>query len=314
MRFKRIAFAKIAWGETYTGEEVVGRFSYLKGRQGAGHERYNFKLGPAGRYYGYLPPIGPQHAAPRPEPPDGWLVIFVSAEDGWGPLRPVGWYEDATFEEEWKPRPEYPRFLLDKDGGQYSWAVSARCGNVHLISVPERKAFRVWGSPHLGKTPILYAAGGSRNEPWRKAYAKLAERIVARCASEAAPSDTGNGFPDPATARKVERRSVSAVRDFLRRRGFDTIRSCERACCGYDLFAASSKPKRELLVEVKGTQGGLPWFRLTRNERRSAELDPRWRLAMVTRALDAAVVELMNWTNVGRRFRLDPVIWEGQPK
>jgi hypothetical protein len=251
---------------------------------------------------------------PQPEPRDGWLVIFVSAEDGKGPLLPVGWYKDATFEEDWKPRPEYPEFVLDIDGGEYSWAVSARCEDVHLIPVTERKTFRVRGSPHLGKTPILYAAGGSRNERWRKAYARLAERIVARCASAAAPSCTGKGFPDAATAREVERRSVKAVRDFLRRKGFDTIRSCERACCGYDLFAAASKSKRELLVEVKGTQGELPWFRLSRNEKRSAEWDPRWRLAMVTRALDAGVVQLLNWKNVGARFRLDPVVWEGQPR
>jgi hypothetical protein len=166
----------------------------------------------------------------------------------------------------------------------------------------------------LVKTPILYAAGRGQNEPWRKKYAKIAEDIVAQGASDAALPRTGGGFPDAATARRVERRAVSAVRDFLRRKGFDTIVSRERAYCGYDLFASSSKPKRELLVEVKGTSNELPWFRLSRNEKRSAESDPRWRLAMVTKALDTALVELMDWTKVKSHFRLDPVIWEGQPK
>jgi hypothetical protein len=314
MRFQRIAFAKIAWGETYTGEEVVGRFSYLKKRHGAGHERFNFQPGPGGRCYGYLPPIGPHLAVPRPDPADGWLVIFVSAEGGKGPLLPVGWYENATFEDEWKRRPEYPRFPRDKDGDRYSWVVSARCKDVHLIPFNQRKAFRVPGVPHLVKTPILYAAGRGQNEPWRKEYAKIAEDIVARGASDAALSWTGGGFPDAATARRVERRAVSAARDFLRRKGFDTIVSRERSYCGYDLFASSLKPKRELLVEVKGTSNELPWFRLSRNEKRSAESDPRWRLAMVTKALDTPLVELMHWTNVRSRFRLNPVIWEGQPK
>jgi hypothetical protein len=46
--FKRIAFAKIGWGETYTGEEIRGRFHYIK-EGGSAHERFNFKLGPGAR-------------------------------------------------------------------------------------------------------------------------------------------------------------------------------------------------------------------------------------------------------------------------
>ena len=60
-RFKRIAVAKIGWGETYTGEEIKGRFGYFKKVRDA-YERFNFKLGPGKRYYGYLPPIGPTFA------------------------------------------------------------------------------------------------------------------------------------------------------------------------------------------------------------------------------------------------------------
>ena len=67
----------------------------------AGYEKFNFLPGPRGRCYGYLPPIGHQHAAPRPAPPHGWLIVFVAAEGGHGPLRPVGWYEDARFEPMW---------------------------------------------------------------------------------------------------------------------------------------------------------------------------------------------------------------------
>jgi hypothetical protein len=89
--FDRIAFVKTGWSELYQGGPVVGRFQDQNW-----HERYNFMPGPDGVYYGYVPPIGKAQAAPNPQNRTGWLLIFVAAFEGYGPITAVGWYEDAS--------------------------------------------------------------------------------------------------------------------------------------------------------------------------------------------------------------------------
>src|ERR1035441_6315771 len=53
------------------------------------------------------PVRGPHGAPPKPTDKSGWLVIFLSRSGKGGPLLPVGWYEDATFEDGYRERPEY---------------------------------------------------------------------------------------------------------------------------------------------------------------------------------------------------------------
>jgi len=84
----------------------------LRGHQG--HEKYNF-LKTGRRYYGAIPPVGERHF-PKPEPKEGWLLIFVSAEEGSGRLRAVGWYEGAKFEDAPVPRPELCEALFIRSG------------------------------------------------------------------------------------------------------------------------------------------------------------------------------------------------------
>src|SRR5216683_2353302 len=120
----KIAFVKTAWSDLYEGEQVRGRHRYLRGR-GAGHEKYNCMPGLDGVYYGYVPPIGRKERPPQPSDRNNWLVMFVAAREGSGPLTIVGWYADASFTEEYRPRPEYPQsgFETDDEGNQFLYCV-----------------------------------------------------------------------------------------------------------------------------------------------------------------------------------------------
>jgi len=103
---ERIAFVKTGWSEEYSGGPVVGRHAHISEFKEA-HERFNFLKAPNKQFYAYLPPIGRNFRPPQPQETSDWLVIFVSARNGNGPLTVVGWYEHATFEREYQERPEY---------------------------------------------------------------------------------------------------------------------------------------------------------------------------------------------------------------
>jgi len=47
-------------------------------------------------------------------------------------------------------------------------------------------------------------------------------------------------------------------------------------------------------VEVKGISGRCPTILLTRNEAHAAREQPRWRLAVVTRALDDPLLHIVD--------------------
>src|SRR5205823_6141791 len=114
--------------------------------------------------------------------------------------------------------------------------------------------------------------------------------------------------PDP----RSERAAVRHVSTYLRDHGF-TVQSKERVICGFDLLATSGV--RELHVEVKGCRGPDPRFFLSRRERRTAELDPQWRLALVTNALGRPTPpRLLTHGNMMQLFELEPIQWEGRPK
>jgi hypothetical protein len=174
--FDRIAFVKIGWSELYQGGPVVGRF----GDQNW-HERYNFMPGPDGIYYAYVPPIGQARAAPSPQDRTGWLLIFVAAFEGNGPLTVVGWYEDASFADGYQARPEYQAsetFETDAEGGQFRYCVSAR--QAYLIPY-EQRVTSISGN-HMRRVPIVYVRGQQQAESWRMELARVAEDAVAEYA------------------------------------------------------------------------------------------------------------------------------------
>ncbi len=134
----RIAFVKTGWSDEYQGGPVLGRYAHIAQHKEA-HERFNFLQTADGHYYGYLPPIGKKERPPQPRITDCWLLIFVSARKGNGPLTVVGWYEDAHLYPEYSDRPEYTTesdFESDVHGGKFGYCISAAVA--HLIPSAER--------------------------------------------------------------------------------------------------------------------------------------------------------------------------------
>jgi len=307
---RRIAIAKTAWSDTYDGEELQGRHRYLS-QYRDGHEKFNFKVGPDGYYYGYLPPIGRRYQPPQPTDRHGWLVLFVAPLNGNGPLVPVGWYENASFETSWTPRKEYAaKRPLPRDvrGNKYTYTVRAR--KAHLIPPEQRSMIVVPGAPHLRSTPIVYARGQGDAAAWRAAYARIALRVVStwdRAAGRAIVS--GVGFPSTAHSRTVDAAAIRIAKQWLKSKGYSVF-DYQTDCCGYDLGARRNL-EPELHVEVKGTSNPLEHFYLTRNEY-AAMNEPCWRLLLVTNALDRAAVRLLTRSQVRRRFDLESIMWEGR--
>src|SRR5438105_964049 len=118
---ERIALVKTGWSDRYQGGPVFGRYAHIAQFDEA-HERFNFLQHSDGLFYGYLPPIGPKKRPPQPKVRDNWLLIFVSARNGNGPLTVVGWYDNAIFHEEYAERREYftsEDFETDVQGKRY---------------------------------------------------------------------------------------------------------------------------------------------------------------------------------------------------
>lgn len=109
--------------------------------------------------------------------------------------------------------------------------------------------------------------------------------------------------------RVAEKKAVRFVRARLRREGYNVL-SRESEVCGYDLHA--TRKDHELHVEVKGTSGDRPRFFLTRSERRKADSDPDWRLAVVTRAKAKPHLNpFVPGSHLTRWFQLEPIQWLG---
>nr|ART39930.1 J381 [uncultured bacterium] len=305
----KIAFVKTGWSDEYQGGPVLGRYAHIA-KFGEAHERFNFRRTADERFYGYLPPIGRAQRPPQPAVEDGWLLIFVSARKGTGPLTVVGWYEEATLHSEYSDRPEYvtePDFEKDAHGAKYGYCISADAA--HLIPVASRR--QTVSGDHFKRSPILYARGNGKNEPWRRELASLAEELVS-----SPPPDIGGPpprfvFPDPEHRKKVELAAVEAALHFLRKNYKVTDRQKDN--CGYDLLARHKKTDEELHVEVKGTSGEAMHFYMTRGEYRYM-LIPQWRLLIVTNTLVSPKLSLLTRAEVEKTFDLEAFAWEAVAK
>ena len=305
----QIAFVKTGWSDFYQGDPVVGRYAHIAEFDEA-HERFNFKQSADGRFYGYLPPIGKKERPPQPDITDGWLLIFVSARNGNGPLTVVGWYEDATLHSEYAARPEYSTeddFENDIHGAKYGYCISA--STAHLIPVTAR--IQTISGDHFKRSPVLYARGNGKDDSWRDQLADLAETLIA-----ASPEGTDTpppriAFADAAHRKQVELAAIEAAKSFLRVDHVITDRQKDN--CGYDLLARNRKTGAELHVEVKGTSGAVKHFYMTRGEYRYMP-SPQWRLIMVTDALVKPQLTLLTQRDVKRLFMLEPFAWEAIEK
>ncbi|GAA2079235.1 DUF3883 domain-containing protein [Aeromicrobium tamlense] len=118
----------------------------------------------------------------------------------------------------------------------------------------------------------------------------------------------GRWSTDQDLIRKVEHAAVEAARDFLGDEGWREIRDCQLDGCGYD-FIFRDHYGRERFVEVKGTTSDQPHFQLTRLEHQIVSNDPRARICVVTRALTAPRIHLLEWPDV-RDLGVKPVVWQ----
>ena len=301
----RIALVKTGWSDEYQGGPVFGRYAHIAQFDEA-HERYNFQKTEDGIYYGYLPPIGKKERPPQPKIAEGWLLIFVSARKGNGPLTVVGWYEDATLHSEYSPRPEYttePDFETDVHGAKFGYCLSA--ATAHLIPVADRT--QTISGDHLKRSPILYVRGNGKNESWRHDLAKLAEGLIKNPPTDLDKPPPKIVFPDQEHRKKVEITAIDAAKRHLAKESRVTDRQMHK--CGYDLLARNRTTGEELHVEVKGTSGEAMHFYMTRGEYRYMPT-PQWRLIMVTNALSKPKLTPLTYKEVKKHFDLEEFAWE----
>lgn len=302
---ERIALIKTAWSDEYQGVPVLGRYANVKD----GHERFNFLKHSNGRFYGYLPPIGRGERPPQPKEKDGWLLIFVSAKNGSGPLTVVGWYDNATLHEEYVERLDYSSkdgFERDLHGNKYCYCISADAGRL----IPTVDRVHTVSGAHFKRSPVLYVRGNGKDESWRRELAKLAERVIIEPLGEV-NNVPEVSFPDQEQRKLVEIAAIEAAKEYLDKNHIVTDRQKDN--CGYDLLACHKKTSNEFHVEVKGTSGFNMHFYMSRNEFRYMS-DPRWRLIMVTDALKKPQISFMSAADVARIFNTDPFAWEATPR
>lgn len=301
----RIAFVKTGWSDEYQGGPVVGRYAHITKFEEA-HERFNFRKVEDGRYYGYLPPIGKKHRPPQPKFEDGWLLIFVSARRGTGPLTVVGWYDNATLHPEYFDRPEYngeSDFPTDVHGARFGYCISS--STAHLLPVPSRT--QTVSGDHFKRSPVLYVRGNGKNDVWRRELAKLAEKLVANPPTDTDKPPPTIAFPDAEHRKRVELAAVAAAKKLLSKAHKVTDRQKDN--CGFDLLARNRKTGEELHVEVKGTSGQTMHFYLTRREFRYMST-PQWRLLIVTDALTDPKPTLFTQKEAKRCFDIEAFAWE----
>ena len=288
---------------------MLGRYAHITKFDEA-HERFNFLMNSDSNYYGYLPPIGKMERPPQPKVKNGWLLIFVSAKNGNGPLTVVGWYENATLHGDYADRPEYETdedFETDIHDVKYGYCISA--SKAHLIPVTDRTQ-KISGE-HFKRSPVLYVRGNEKSESWREEFAILAETLVSDSQGYTETPTPKISFPDPEHRKLVEKAAIDFARNFLRKEY--RVIDRQKDNCGYDLLARHRKTGGELHVEVKGTSGNNMHFYMTRGEFRYMP-SPRWRLIIVTEALVNPKLRLMSSSDVRKNFDFEAFAWEATSK
>ncbi|MCT7944161.1 DUF3883 domain-containing protein [Shewanella septentrionalis] len=113
-------------------------------------------------------------------------------------------------------------------------------------------------------------------------------------------------FPAPEKRKKVELAAIEYVVTHYERQGY-SVSDRQSDNCGYDLFV--EKGKSVLKIEVKGTSFDEQRFFLSRNER-AKSVDPLWRLAVVSSALDNPELSIYNTAEMEKTFGFEPLCWE----
>ena len=136
----------------------------------------------------------------------------------------------------------------------------------------------------------------------------LAEKIVKSKKESIATGNSSFMFPDQEHRDKVEKASIEKAKKFLQSKKYK-VTDRQKDNCGYDLLAKRNYPPNELHVEVKGTSNETMHFFMSRNEKQYMS-NPKWRLLIVTDALNEPQASLMTEKQVIEEFELNPFAWE----
>jgi hypothetical protein len=313
---KKIAVIKTGWSDDFTGSPVEADHKDVRERK-VGHEKYNFLPGPDGNFYAYAPPLGEKMVAPKPKELEDWLVFSVAKKPKESGLYLTGWYEHATFEDDFVLRPEYsaanPSLPCDDNGEPYYYVLSAP----RAVYVDPRVNEYKFTGDRMKRTPIVYLRGNGEMEDWRE---RLARRLLkirgdwndGQTSDQSPLAGAGRGgvCADAERRREVERRAVELAKAFYPETQYKIIDQ-QSDNCGFDLLVRQKESREELHIEVKGTQNEAPHFLMSRNEYDYMRANPRcWRLAMVTRALSEwPKLEIMDAKEAQMRFFWKEFTW-----
>jgi hypothetical protein len=175
------------------------------------------------------------------------------------------------------------------------WRYGAKIGGIKLLPAPIP----------LAELKALCPEWRWLNYPRAYAYIPLAEskRLERRARLETPPVENaqvevvGAGFGSIETNRLVERAAINAVSRYFRSEGAN-VKSRELEKCGYDLDVRNGRGT--LHVEVKGVSNAGLSFPITEGEVRCAKSDSKFRLAVVTNALEPSRRKIHIFT--GRQF------------
>ena len=306
---ENIAVVNVEWSDTYSGEDLQGYY------EGAGNERYNFEPR-LGVFYGYIPTNGGKF--PKADPERQWLIFFVSKSQPNAPHTVVGWYEEATFVGNSR-RPDSDILGPNLEGGAYTY--SATASKAVLIPAAARdivlpkgtvsRAYSYWrerGEDKEGKGKLVRMLLNLRQNVENRDVKSLSARA-------------SQGFCiDPKRRTAVEKAAIEAVkRSYPRSKYIRRDRQADN--CGWDLEFRDRETGDLWCIEVKGSANSNTSFFLSRNELRSGQalwveeknkLKERWRLAIVTNALDRENQRIMTLTvdEMESMFELSCLTWQ----
>jgi hypothetical protein len=286
----RFVLAKTAWAERYrglgVGDDPDGAHGWISQQGHEGHEAYNFRRAPDGRYYGYFRLNNGSTNLARVDPSaqsgrlSGVTIVWISKPPKETGLRVVGWYSNATLlaETDWEKSPwKHPLYA---EGGEREGVSAFVCftRSAQRLPVAER---RRWVLPKavrtlMGRTDVLYPyeEGSGRQKTWVRLVEPFLVRIEKYAPDpEVKPGDhqdleidevtTGQGFNSNSEERRlVEAAGMEHAFRYFRGEGY-SVEDVSRSH-SYDLRC--TRGNRELHVEVKGTKGDGQSVILTKNE------------------------------------------------
>jgi hypothetical protein len=115
-------------------------------------------------------------------------------------------------------------------------------------------------------------------------------------------------FPDQEHRDAVEAAATAHMTTFYEARGL-VVHDVSDKNLGYDLLVENGGGAPLHMVEVKGTSMPTEGFFISSNERRCAEREPAWCLAIVTAALSAPTERVYTAAEMEELFSFEPLAW-----